>query len=66
MSKLRLPKAFAEKWLEALRSGEYNQGDTYLKINKIPEGGIKDTEVCFHCCLGVAAELVENKPDDID
>lgn len=32
-------------WLDALRSGKYNQGNTYLCI---------DDE---YCCLGVAAEI---------
>jgi hypothetical protein len=37
------------KWLEALRSGEYQQGDTYL---------------CYenkYCCLGVAAEIFQTE-----
>lgn len=39
-----------EKWIDALRSGEYQQGTGYLKV--IHENGdIK------HCCLGVLCEL---------
>ena len=43
--KYRLPKEFAEKWIAALRSGEYKQCRSYLFDG---EG---------YCCLGVAAEI---------
>ena len=43
--KYRLPKEFAEKWISALRSGEYKQCRGYLFDG---EG---------HCCLGVAAKI---------
>ncbi len=38
------------KWVEALRSGKYIQGNNYLKseVNGVTE----------HCCLGVAVEAL--------
>lgn len=35
----------AEKWIKALRSGDYNQGKQKLKYNN------------FFCCLGVLCEI---------
>ena len=50
----RLPKVFTEKWLTALRSGEYYQGKLYLgKSNR-------------NCCLGVACIVAGIKPDYIE
>jgi len=46
-----LPKAFAEKWIAALRSGEYKQGQEALMI----EGPYNDKK---YCCLGVACDVV--------
>lgn len=46
--KFTLPKEFALKWLEALRSGEYKQGERFL-ANK----GVQTT----FCCLGVAGRI---------
>lgn len=44
INKLRLPKAFTLKWIEALRSGEYTQGDEYLceghKVDENTNDGI--------------------------
>lgn len=62
--KLRLPRKFAEKWFEALESGKYKQGVEFLKINSWDDDS-NFTE-CKHCCLGVAAEIIENKPYDIE
>lgn len=44
----KLPKAFADKWLTALRSGEYKQGQSALHSSK-------DNT---YCCLGVACHLL--------
>ena len=43
----------AKKWVEALRSGEYEQGVSYLHINR-------DDGEDF-CCLGVACELYQKE-----
>jgi hypothetical protein len=43
----RLPKAFAEKWLTALRSGKYKQTTSVLY----------DLEDDGYCCLGVACRM---------
>jgi hypothetical protein len=44
----------AKKWVEALRSGKYEQGNGYLR-----QGGL-------YCCLGVACELfIEEHPNDL-
>lgn len=59
INKLRLPKAFTLKWIEALRSGKYIQGDEYLcEEYRIDE----NTMGYYHCCLGVAVELLEKIP----
>lgn len=44
--KYQLPKEFAEKWIKALRSGDYEQGVFRLK----------DEHGCY-CCLGVAGAM---------
>jgi hypothetical protein len=43
----RLPRRFAEKWLEALRSGKYNQAKETLY----------DKQSNSYCCLGLACRL---------
>ena len=43
-----------KQWVEALRSGEYNQGQGQLKRLAPISFGEKQTE---HCCLGVLCEL---------
>lgn len=42
----KLPKVFKRKWVEALRSGKFEQGKRCLKT---PEGR--------YCCLGVAGKI---------
>jgi hypothetical protein len=42
----KLPPDFKAKWIAALRSGEYAQGDAYLH----------DLSRDTYCCLGVAAK----------
>lgn len=51
MKQYSLPKDFAEKWVAALRSGEYEQGKEALFNNG-----------CY-CCLGVAAVVCGAKND---
>lgn len=46
----KLSKEIAKIWLEALRSGDYVQGQDVLAY--IPQG---DT-ICQYCCLGVLAK----------
>jgi len=41
-----MDKDIKEKWVKALRSGEYTQGNMYLR-----------TECGQHCCLGVLLEV---------
>jgi hypothetical protein len=48
-----MKKAIAEKWVKALRSGEFKQGHgvlRYYDTKNQPE----------HCCLGVLCELYNN------
>lgn len=47
MKKFKLPKEFAQKWVEALRSGKYRQGKYMLSERN-------NSGVCDNCCLGVA------------
>lgn len=51
MTDFKLPREFAEKWIEALESGEYKQGNGMLAIDT--ELGEKQ-----YCCLGVACRIV--------
>lgn len=50
MEKDKLPKTFKTKWLKALRSGKYIQGES--KLCK------KEGKEIQYCCLGVACSLV--------
>lgn len=45
--KLKLPKVFKKKWVAALRSGKYKQGQYRLH----------DTAEQGYCCLGVACRV---------
>lgn len=63
MKKYRLPKEFAEKWLTALRSGDYEQGSECLlsygdrETEFGPDFPEVDKENKSYCCLGVACAL---------
>jgi len=52
--KFRLPKEFATRWVAALRSGEYKQGNGTLRM-LYDDGN-------HYCCLGVAIKM--NGVDD--
>lgn len=45
-----MDQAIKERWVTALRSGEYEQGKGYLRLS---DGKGKD----HYCCLGVLSEL---------
>lgn len=47
----RLPKIFKDKWLKALRSGEYKQADGRLEDINIITGEKS------YCCLGFACRI---------
>lgn len=49
--KYTLPKEFATKWVEALRSGDYEQGN----------GELKTPYKNNYCCLGVACQIADVK-----
>lgn len=48
ITNMKLPIEFKQKWIAALRSGDYKQGKGWL-YNKGADGEIT------YCCLGVAA-----------
>ncbi len=54
--KYRLPKEFANKWLTALRSGEYVQG----------QGQLYSAVHNSYCCLGVAARIAGESLKEMD
>lgn len=56
----KLPKEFALKWLEALRSGKYRQGESYLSF---PD--TEDDAINYYCCLGVAALICDVSQDKL-
>ena len=41
----------ARRWAKALRSGEYVQGNGFLKTSNVDGGNVR------HCCLGVLCEI---------
>lgn len=43
------------RWVDALRSGKYKQGEGALVTVEFPEDGGERKE--YHCCLGVLCEL---------
>lgn len=51
----RITEKIKDRWVQALRSGEYEQGTGYLC--EIDGGVVK------YCCLGVLNELVYGKDD---
>ena len=51
----QLNKKFKQKWLTALRSGKYEQGESELKTKGTQE----------YCCLGVACKIAGLRPSDI-
>ena len=57
-------RSVATMWAEALRSGEYEQGDGFLKYVKVlgvdKDDPSKDFHV-MHCCLGVLCEVAMNE-----
>jgi hypothetical protein len=51
----KLPPKFKSKWVKALRSGKYKQGDCVLKGEfESDEEGQMETR---YCCLGVACSV---------
>ena len=58
----KLPKAFAKKWLKALRSGKYSQTDGQLLSSS--EQKLTFANSGF-CCLGVAGHLCGYKMIDL-
>lgn len=60
----RLPKEFAEKWINALRSGEYLQGvGTLVGGLKVIDNKLEADEFC---CLGVAGRICGISVDLMD
>lgn len=53
----KLPKAFKRKWIKALRSGKYIQGDSALKTTSEDEYFESEEKVTKYCCLGVACVI---------
>src|SRR6476620_9902297 len=51
----KLPKGFKKKWVDALRSGRFKQGQIYLY----------DSEDSTYCCLGVAEIVAGNVKSNI-
>lgn len=51
-------KKFKAKWVEALRSGRYKQGDGMLRT-KGPENK------ALYCCLGVACRVLGLRPNKV-
>lgn len=49
----KLPKAFKNKWIKALRSGEYKQGENQLH-NQFDN---------TYCCLGVACRIMHPRKE---
>jgi hypothetical protein len=52
----KLPEPFFTNWLEALRSGGYDQGDEFLATEGVDEDDQYDGTYKY-CCLGVAGAI---------
>ncbi len=59
----KLPKAFATKWVEALRSGKYNQTEGQLVSSAETELTFENTAFC---CLGVAGVVCGYTLSELD
>jgi len=55
--KYRLPKEFTEKWLTALRSGDYEQNHNALCTLNNYEDPMTEHNKYSYCCLGVACVI---------
>jgi hypothetical protein len=53
MKTFRIPKTSLDKWLKALRSGDYKQGRDFLRTGN--EGNYA------YCCLGVLQQCLDGK-----
>lgn len=57
-----MDKKTKQKWVKALRSGKYQQGEGSLrKTSSCFTGGEEDKEENKFCCLGVLCDIVEPK-----
>lgn len=66
--RFKLPKEFAEKWIEALESGDYKQGHSSLASTDVEwhDGEpLPPIELCSFCCLGVAAKISGNSVEKL-
>ena len=63
----KLPREFGEKWLNALRGGEYKQGKSNLVYILVPNINLNElvVENVSFCCLGVAGHLCGNSLSDL-
>ncbi len=52
IKEFKLEKEFAQKWVDALKSGKYPQGEGYL-----------ENDYGQYCCLGVACRMNHPKVD---
>lgn len=53
-----MTKEIAMKWVEALRSGKYEQGKSYLRFD--------DYHSVKYCCLGVLGAISGMSEEDLD
>lgn len=59
MSDWKMDPEKKRKWVEALRSGDYKQASSFLKIDCDDNNS---GDFCY-CCLGIYAEVVERDVD---
>lgn len=52
-----------QRWIEALRSGDYEQGKGYLRVGEYDQFG---NERYRYCCLGVLCNLIRPEGWDYD
>lgn len=50
----KMVKSFKTRWMKALTSGKYQQGEGYLNEYRVKGKVVKVTS---YCCLGVAKEI---------
>jgi len=65
MKTFNLPKEFAEKWLVALKTGDYSQAsNTLLDASVNYDSGDID-HIIGYCCLGVACSILGANDDEL-
>lgn len=64
VTKQKMQKGLLDKWISALRSGEYLQGTDYLLT--LHSDGEADSQPDRYCCLGVFGCILNLPKEDLE